>query len=511
MAEQTNQEEITAVVSPRSLGGTSMFEAPDAVSADMAQNFCSEQVDIDDTARELTRLGFTVHNKSAATVSISGPKKLFQDVFNKRLKKEETEVGPDRKASYFAVAAEDPVLQVPGDLRNLIEGVAVSIPPTFLVSPLPPIAPVDPAAYRYMYVPDEVALVLRATRAHRTGGTGTGIKVAMPDTGFYRHPFYSHHGYRVSTALLGAGATDANKDQVSHGTGEAANVFAAAPDVTLQPVKMGDPIDSFKKAVASGAHVITNSWGYSIDRAPTTWANLHPYYKALALEVQLAINSGIVVCFSAGNGHYAFPASMPDVIAVGGVHVNYPDLTFEASSYASSFTSNIYPGRNVPDVCGLTGKRVNIGGGKAPSILLPVQPESELDKITPSTGANNDGWGLFSGTSAACPQVAGVVALMLAKDSALTPSKVKQNLIKTARDVKMGSTAHGDTAGTGPDRATGAGLVDAKWAYLISMGGTASRFFEASPEQKTKMLEEGTAPDVPVDFINDLIETLRSV
>ena len=43
------------------------------------------------------------------------------------------------------------------------------------------------------------------------------------------------------------------------------------------------------------------------------------------------------------------------------------------------------------------------------------------------------------------------------------------------------------------------------------MGGAASRFFEASPEQKVKMLEEGTVPEVPADFISDLIDTLRSV
>ena len=64
--------------------------------------------------------------------------------------------------------------------------------------------------------------------------------------------------------------------------------------------------------------------------------------------------------------------------------------------------------------------------------------------------------------SAACPQVAGVVALLLERDPTLLPADVKQELVGSARDVTTGTTATGDAAGPGPDAATGAGLVDAK-------------------------------------------------
>src|SRR3712207_7244711 len=50
--------------------------------------------------------------------------------------------------------------------------------------------PIYPSAYRYLFVPDEVALILRAVRTHRIGSTGRDVVVAMIDTGHYRHPFF---------------------------------------------------------------------------------------------------------------------------------------------------------------------------------------------------------------------------------------------------------------------------------------------------------------------------------
>ena len=313
------------------------------------------------------------------------------------------------------------------------------------------------------------------------------------------------------TTLLAPGATDATKDDVGHGTGEAANIFACAPDARLIPVKMGnDTTGAINTAVNANPRpqVITNSWGYDLDRPGTT---LPVWLKPLELAVSNAVASGIVVCFSAGNGHFGFPGSHPDVISVGGVHVNLPDLSdFEASSYVSSFMSTWYPGRASPDLCGLTGKRVTINGGKAPSILLPVQEAAQLDTIDPPTGPGNDGWGLFSGTSAACPQIAGIVALMLEKNPALTPAQVRDKLKKSARDVKKGTTGHGETAVAGPDLATGAGLADAKWAYLNTMGDVASAFFAAPKEEQLAMVSSGRMPALSSEFVEDLIETLRS-
>ncbi len=511
--------EVTAIVSPRSVGGNSLFDTTAAITADNVSEFYSDETVIRDTCNALCERGFSILQTSSATISIGGSRQLFQEVFGTELKTERSEIiagQSGQEVEFFTPVGDESQQKInpPQELSNLIEGVAIPAPPIFFAdaSPLPPLAPPANGAYRYLFTPDEVGLVLRANRVHRNGSTGKGIKVAMVDTGFFRHPFYNWHGYRVQNTVLGPGATDPDQDLNGHGTGEAANIFATSPDATLIPIKWGsDIVGSFNAAVAQKPHVITNSWGFSIDRMswpalrqqnPNLWATL----KALEAAVANAVAQGIVVCFSAGNGHYGFPGSHPDVISVGGVHVNYPDLALEASSYASSFDSQFYPGRHVPDVCGLVGRRVQSG---APLVMLPVQPGSSLD--LGNTGATNDGWGIFSGTSAACPQVAGVVALLLQKDPSLTPAKVKEILVKSARDVKAGQSAMGDLAGPGPDDATGAGLVDAKWAWINTMGDVLVEFFNAQPEQQQAMQTSGQIPPINRSFIDDLIQTLRSL
>lgn len=108
-------------------------------------------------------------------------------------------------------------------------------------------------------------------------------------------------------------------------------------------------------AVALKPDIISCSWGFDLresDGKPSTSfpAGLRP----LAAAVANAVSQGIIVVFSAGNGHYGFPGIHPDVISAGGVYMQ-ADGSLEATQYASGFKSSIYAGRNVPDVCGLVG------------------------------------------------------------------------------------------------------------------------------------------------------------
>jgi subtilisin family serine protease len=257
-----------------------------------------------------------------------------------------------------------------------------------------------------------------------------------------------------------------DRDTNGHGTGEAANIFACAPDAEVFGVKMGgNAVLSFDRAVALGAKVISCSWGFHLPGVTALPAALVP----LRLRILSAVASGAVVVFSAGNGHVAFPGMMPEVVSVGGVYADNAGA-LRASNYASSFMSLIYPGRRVPDFCGLVGMQP-----RAVYICLPIPRGCEIDKDLGGSAfpnkdetATKDGWGLFSGTSAAAPQVAGICALLRQKRPGLSPAEIKAVLRATAVDVTAGRSAMGEPAGPGVDPATGSGLVDALRAWMAA-------------------------------------------
>jgi serine protease AprX len=326
--------------------------------------------------------------------------------------------------------------------------------------------------------------MLRADGVHQRGITGRGVLVAMADTGFYKHPYYAWHCYNYN-ATLAPDAINVDQDANGHGTAEAANIFSCAPDIDFIGVKFGaNATLAFKTASDLEPAVMTNSWGYHL---PGLTA-LPNFLKPLEAAVLEAVNlRGIIVCFSGGNGHIAFPAMMPDVLAVGGVYAGPNlvgnDFALEASNYASSFDSLIYPGRHVPDVCGLVGMQPG-----ALYIMLPVPPGSAID-VGVSGGAhpngdetaNNDGWAAISGTSAASPQIAGVCALLKQVQPGLSPKLAKAVLRASARDVTVGASSNVQPAGPGHDGATGAGLVNATAAYELARSVQTRQLFTLPP------------------------------
>ncbi len=419
-------------------------------------------------ARELQRLGFRILHVGAFSVSGETAKERWNEVFGTEVKRKtlpfsytHPELG---ERTYLSHEAGIP-FEIPEELEGLVERAYPQKPPTFFESPLPPTL-----KYHYLDVPGDVSMILRADKVQRAGVAGEGVLVAMPDTGFYNHPFYEWRGYRYNRTIS-PDAVGVESDDYGHGTAEAANIFSCAPNVEMVGVKMGlNATLGFKTAVDLSPAIITCSWGWSIpgDTLPN-------WLKPLEAEVIRAVKKlGVTVVFSAGNGHYAFPAHMPEVIAVGGVYakraLSGDDFELQASDYASSFKSNIYPGRAVPDLCGLVGMKP---GGIY--INLPLQPKCYIDQALAGGSypdndetAPDDGWAVISGTSAAAPQIAGVCALIKQVKPSLSPSLIKNILAASARDVKVGTSAMGDAAGKGFDSATGAGLVDAHKAYCIA-------------------------------------------
>jgi subtilisin family serine protease len=292
-----------------------------------------------------------------------------------------------------------------------------------------------------------------------------------------------------------------------------------APDVELWPVKAAlagslstalvNSTGAFNAAVRLGPDIITCSWGFDKRFGPLSAAD-----QALAAAIATAVASGIIVIFSAGNGHWGFPGQHPDVISAGGVFMD-ADGSLRASDYASGFMSNIYPNRRVPDLSGLVGMQP-----KGIYIMLPVEPHDQIDRAlaggTHPNGdetAPDDGWAAFSGTSAAAPQLAGATALVKQACPYLTPAQVRDILMRSARDVTNGN-CHPNTganpAMVGPDTATGHGLVDAYKSVLLAK---LSRFRAAqsvkpiSPSKSTKQATSSATPltDSEIDALQEMI------
>ncbi|MEH7424355.1 S8 family serine peptidase [Bacillus thuringiensis] len=497
---------IYAVASVKSKGGQSLFEAPFPITSENVLDYHSNPDLVDSAIDKLSSEGFEVLHVSPITITIAAPPEVYEQVFKTKIIPVEREVQKfnELTTSTFLDTTDTNITGLidvsKSSLADLLEGVAIEEPRFRLGTIAKPSEPITkvlteverefmastqpsafppPKSYWHLNVPSDISLGLNADKAHRDQITGQNIKVVMIDSGWYKHPYFIQRGYRFNPVVAGPGATDLEHDESGHGTGESANIFAVAPDVNFTMVKTTLKVltgsADISKAVQLSPHIISISWGTDLREKtditgiggdPNSTINIiSAANRALAAEVAEAVRQGITVVCSAGNGQMSFPGQHPDVISAGGVYM-HADGTFEATPYASGFSSSLFEGRNCPDVCGLVGLPP-----RAQYIMLPVEPKDEIDtKLSEGTHPNgdetpnNDGWAAFSGTSAAAPQIAGICALIKQASPNLSPSQIKEILKETARDVTSGESSQstgGHRAAPGLDLATGHGLTDA--------------------------------------------------
>jgi subtilisin family serine protease len=505
-------DELRIAVTFKRAGGTegpTTFSPPLSLSS--ATEFRPDPLAVDRVIHYFSALGFRPTRRGTLTVSIRGKRDLFERTFSTKLAEVRLDPTIDYAFQSFYYPPRGAPFTLPPDIANIVDDAYIQWPHIYMgagarkrsvkkraaatrairraiaedgaAGAVPSINPprVD---YFHLNVPDDVARLLNADKVHQAGTTGKGVRVAMVDTGFaHSHPYFAGKGYTSSVDLAPHAINDAT-DPNGHGTGESANLYAVAPGITFIGIKVDnddDPrngasmLEGFQQALMHNPQIISLSMGYDLRAGDNTQESVLPNsMAALEAEIQAAIAKGITVVFSAGNGHFSFPGMMPNVISAGGVFVDEQG-EMQASNYASAFPSKTYPGRFVPDFCGLVGMLPH-----ASYIELPIPPGCEIDRETsePADGLPGDGtapddaWGVFSGTSAAAPQLAGACALLLEKNPGLTPSDLKSILRRTARSVVRGSanpassdTGVGESASPGDTGAAGAGLVDAMAAW----------------------------------------------
>jgi hypothetical protein len=417
----------------------------------------------DDIVSHLEKLGFEVIHRGEFGISACGPAGLVADVLKIDLgiqaRPRQTSV---RATQNFAVSYEVPapndLYVAPTESLSVRSTINDSIDRFLFIPPPHSSAPsaIEPG---HGYFGIDKAAIQRLLNVP-PGATGAGVHVGMVDTGFFPHPYYAANGlsYRPTPT---PSVPNPLVDSEGHGTAMAYNTLAVAPRANLLGFKKINeaPHIALEEAARLGADIITCSWGWRGEQR----------FDVVEHTINSIIDRGKIVLFSSGDGDRSWPASMPQVLAIGGVYADQ-NGQLEASNYASGFASNYpdYNHRQVPDVCGLCGQRP-----MGIYITLPCSPNSQLDRAYGGASFPNrdetradDGWLSASGTSSATAQIAGVVALMIERARALgrpplTTGRVRTILQQTATSVQRGKNAQGIAAIGHPNAAVGFGLVNA--------------------------------------------------
>jgi subtilisin family serine protease len=461
------EENVCVTVDPRTRSKTRLKSMRGRVYEVPLDDLRPDDIALVQTVDALKRAGFAILRVGRFGVRASGPARLIADVLGMPLAISAVpRIDGSRATRMFADTKLPPMpsdlfvaprqsLSVDGSRLHAAINDFVFIPPPLLLAPT---AGAPAVSFKHV---DATALrkLLRVPGDGKYGAlSGKGVKLAMIDSGFdVSHPYYAHNGFDF-LAIDTRSAPDAAIDINGHGTAMAWNALAMAPGCELRGYKYTDPGAAFEDAADDGARIISCSWGYDREQS----------FPQIEASIRSVIeDDGCIVLFAAGNGQQCWPACMPTVIAVGGVYANPDTSALEASDFASGFGSNLYPGRNVPDISGLCGS--------SPSGIyfpLPVPAGSDMDRSTggmafpdkDETGVD-DGWVYASGTSSATAQVAGLVALMLerasAKGKVLTAEQVRHLLQRSAQPVATGRNVFGFPAHGHPNIAVGWGLVDA--------------------------------------------------
>jgi hypothetical protein len=267
--------------------------------------------------------------------------------------------------------------------------------------------------------------------------TGGNDPTPSPESG----PFGDWHG----TATAGLAVARGNNGK---------GISGVCPECALVAVRYGsassDDANAFYWQNQQGVAVSSNSWGYADDVMPDV---LYHAIQDVALNGRNGL--GMLVLVASGNEGRPIPstalAAHPNVLAVGAS--TYKDIRASYSNYGSSL-SIVAPSSGGMHNISSTDVYPPVGDGYNPGGSLAA-PNYSNGRYT------ND----FGGTSASCPQVAGVVGLMLTANADLPRLAVKRALEYTADKVGTAPYVEGKNSFYGYGRVN---AVKALWAALVS-------------------------------------------
>ncbi len=281
--------------------------------------------------------------------------------------------------------------------------------------------------------------------AHAAGFTGSGVAVAVIDTGIDTdHPFLQDNILWEECFLADGGCplTGGNRDSgpgsaeddASHGTHVSGIIISSdpahqgiAPDTAIVALKVLDAQGEgyFSDILAAVDWVINHKDDYGIKvinlslGSEETYGGICDEAEVIAADMAAAVKTaGITVLAAAGNDareeEMSMPACLSNVISVGAVYdSNVGSMYWDASCEDAATRADMV-------VC----------FSNASPCLDLLAPGSVIISTT-----NDGGICGKSGTSMACPHAAAAAALLYALDLGITPAEVADVLKTTGEDV----------------------------------------------------------------------------
>ncbi|MDP4227118.1 MAG: S8 family serine peptidase [Bacteroidota bacterium] len=277
-----------------------------------------------------------------------------------------------------------------------------------------------------------------APLVHTNVNKGTGINVAIIDTGInYNHPDLSEN-YKGGYDFVNDDVDPL--DDNGHGTHCAGIIAAADNDIGVIGVAPEANLYSLKVLDSTGSGYISDVIA-AIEWAIETRKDTDTSNDIQIISMSLGSNSGVTAFETACS--QAYDSGILLVAAAGndgnirgtGDSVDYP------AAYSSVIAVAATDSKDKRASFSSTGPAVELA---APGVNI--------------LSTYRDGLTSLSGTSMACPHVAGTAALVLAANPSFTNGNIRSRLAKTATDL-----------GTwGRDKLYGYGLVNAKAAAAVS-------------------------------------------
>lgn len=297
---------------------------------------------------------------------------------------------------------------------------------------------------------DRAARQVQAPPVWDSGNRGTGVGIAIVDTGIYPHSDFCLPNNRLIAFHDVINNRSQPYDDNGHGTHvagiaagnglrSAGRYCGIAPEALLIGVKVLDSrgSGSLSGIIAGLEWVLANKDRHNIKVVNLSLgAPAEESYQddILAQVAQVLIENNLVVCAAAGNSGpspstVATPAIHPDVIAVGAA--KNISLTPGVTGCIADFS----------------GRGPTPDGVSKPDIVAPGVNITSCNAAT-STVARRENrlrqpYISLSGTSMATPMVAGIAALILRQRPESRPGQIKAWLEQTAIDLSAERLAQG--------------------------------------------------------------------